>query len=309
MKLKKLLNGIFDSSLDEDIQDFEVNGVYCDSRKVQSDGIFLAMQGENSKGSDYLEDVFNKGVKVVFVEKQDYDLFIEEDRYLLVVDDIQKFSRQIIQKFYQNPSQKTRVIGITGTNGKTTVSYLIESILHEAEKSCSVIGTVNYRIGERILPAQNTTPGFFENQRLLADIVNDGVEYCVMEVSSHALVQQRVDLIDFRSAVFTNLTSDHLDYHKTRDNYFSAKAKMFVDLPTESISVINVDDECGRKLFSKTSSEIFTYGIEKNADVMANDIQLDISGTSFKIISPQGDLMIQTFLIGQYNIYNILAAV
>lgn len=185
---------------------------------------------------------------------------------------------------------------------------MIEAILHEAEKDCSVIGTVNYRIGERVLPAINTTPGLVDNQQLLSDIVKEGVEYCVMEVSSHALDQGRTDLIDFSTAVYTNLTSDHLDYHKTIDRYFAAKAKLFINLNIQAKSIINVDDDHGSKLFSKTNSQILTYGIHRNAEVMAHDIQSDISGTEFKLICDEGEVVIRTNLVGNYNVSNILAA-
>ena len=154
-----------------------------------------------------------------------------------------------------NPSNKIKSIGVTGTNGKTTITYLIESIIHAAVKRCGVIGTVNYRIGEKILPSKNTTPGFLDNQRYLAQLVGLGVDYCVMEASSHALDQGRLEGIDFSAGIFTNLTQDHLDYHKDMDNYFKAKSLLFKDLSSKAASIINVDDDYGKRLVPLTKSQ------------------------------------------------------
>jgi len=307
MHLKELLENIYEGKLDPARDYLAIDAINCDSRKVGKNSLFVALKGHQYDGADFIDDAIDKGARVI-VTDENVEPRINGNLYHLQVKEPNQFLRNIAKRFYGNPSSEVHTMGITGTNGKTTIAYLIESILHEAEKSCSVIGTINYRIGEKVLPAINTTPGLLENQRLLSDIVNDGVEYCIMEVSSHALVQGRVDLINYKTAVFTNLTSDHLDYHKTRDNYFAAKTKLFTNLAPDALSVINADDDYGQRLFSKTESQILTYGIRNNAEVMARDIEFDISGTRFKLCSQEGEIVIRTKLVGEYNISNILAA-
>jgi len=219
------------------------------------------------------------------------------------------FLHQVVKRFYGNPSATVRTIGITGTNGKTTVTYLIESILNEDKKKCGVVGTVSYRRDNSIILATQTTPDFVDNQQFLSHLAKENIPYCVIEVSSHALTQERVMGINFCTAVFTNLTSDHLDYHKTKNDYFSAKAKLFTPLQSSSSAVINADDLYGRQLFSMTKAKILSYGISRQADVMAKDIQLNISGSSLVITYRNDEIAVNSKLIGIYNVYNILASV
>lgn len=308
MKLSELIDGIYNGQLEQRFRQMDISSICCDSRKTEKESLFVALKGPTVDGAQFVPEAIEKGAIAVVVDNDSQGKLNHKNVCLMTVDDTKGFIRKIAQKFYAHTANDVKVIGITGTNGKTTVAYLVESILHEAERSCSVIGTVNYRIGEKVLPAQNTTPGFLDNQQLLSQIAQEGTEYSIMEVSSHALDQGRIDLIDFKTAVLTNLTSDHLDYHKTRDNYFAAKAQLFEGLSADATSVINADDVYGRRLFSKTESQIMTYAIKKNADVMAQDIKLDISGTSFKLVCPEGEVLLRTNLVGDYNVYNILAA-
>lgn len=201
-----------------------------------------------------------------------------------------------------------KVAGITGTNGKTTVTYLIEAILKEAGFIPGVIGTINYRFRGRVIPAKNTTPGPLELQSMLNDMLKEGVGYCAMEVSSHALDQGRTVGIKFHSAVFTNLTQDHLDYHKTLTNYFNAKSRLFKDMERGSFAVINEDDRYARKLKKITDAETITYGIDNRAEVLAKKIHFDARLTKFLLVSPQGQTDIVSLLIGKHNIYNMLAS-
>ena len=308
MRLNQLLQGLQFDPLDSHFLDLEIETICCDSRKAIKNSLFVAVAGVASDGADFIEMAIERGACVVVTSKKSPDHARYSNICFVYVTDARACLRDITIRFYDNPSKKLRVIAVTGTNGKTTITYLIESILHQAEKICGIIGTVNYRIGENVLPAGNTTPGFLEIQQLLARMVDQGSEYCVMEVSSHALDQGRVEGIDFRTAIFTNLTSDHLDYHHTRENYFAAKAKLFIGLSSESCAVINADDVYGRKLFSKTKANIITYGIDREADVMAKNIEMDLAGTKFKIVCPEGEVIIRTKLVGKYNISNILAA-
>ena len=308
MTLKELTEGLPVRGLSPEKETVPVTHLSSDSRKVKTGSLFVALPGTTTDGARFIEDAVERGAGIIVSST----LVAPEKRragiLYLCTEDPGYFLRQIALRFFHNPSKDIRVIGVTGTNGKTTVTFLLEAILHEAEHSCSVIGTVNYRIGEHILPAQNTTPGFLDTQELLAAIRDDGVEYCLIEVSSHALDQGRVDHVDFKVAVFTNLTSDHLDYHQTRQNYFEAKAKLFRELSPEATAVINADDDYGPKLFSRTKANIITYGLHKNADVRAADIQLELSGTTFKLITREGEMMMRTPLVGEFNISNILAA-
>jgi UDP-N-acetylmuramoyl-L-alanyl-D-glutamate--2,6-diaminopimelate ligase len=283
----------------------------------------VALAGTKFNGRDFIKDAAAQGARVIVCchpEAKPKDLkapldssplglrMTTDNVCVLEVDDPKYFLCCIGQRFFGNPSDKIKSIGVTGTNGKTTITYLIESIINAAAKRCGLIGTVNYRIGEKILPAKNTTPGFLDNQRYLAQLADLGVDYCVMEASSHALDQGRLEGIHFSAGIFTNLSQDHLDYHKTMENYFKAKALLFMGLSSDSVSIINVDDAYGRRLLSMALSRKLTYAIDTPADVSAQNIIYHLSGSHFEIIYPEGRLKIHTRFIGKHNIYNILAA-
>ena len=269
MRLSELINGIYKKPLPAAYQDLDILTVSCDSREDQKDGLFVALAGVKFNGQDFIRDAVQKGAKVVVKQLSGDDMDILNSVCVLEVEEPKYFLHAIGQRFYGNPSRRIKSIGVTGTNGKTTITYLIESIIHAAARSCGVIGTVNYRIGEKILPSKNTTPGFLDNQRYLAQLVSLGVDYCVMEASSHALHQGRLEGIDFSAAIFTNLTQDHLDYHKDMEEYFRAKSLLFKGLSSTAASIINVDDTYGRRLVPMTKSKIFTYAIDHPADVRA----------------------------------------
>jgi len=309
MRLGELLKDIYDGEIQAPYRQWDIPSISSDSRKVQKDSLFIALNGSTFNGADFIDEAIDKGAKVIVMGREKRAKALRSDICYLHVHDTDQFLREICKHFYGNPSQNIRTIGITGTNGKTTVTYLVESVLSQADRSCSVIGSVNYRIGSKTLPSQNTTPGFLDNQQFLFHLVDEGVQYCVMEVSSHALDQGRVDGIDFNRAVFTNLTSDHLDYHQTKDDYFAAKTQLFTNLAAGECAILNLDDVCGQELVSMTESKVMTYGIENNANVMAEDIELSLSGLQFTLISPKGKVNMQSRLIGRHNIYNILAAV
>jgi len=310
MRLDELLQNIYIGEIKMPFKRINILSINCDSRKIGKEEMYIALKGAQYDGNDFVEEAIDKGASVVVAGKDSKFLRTENtDVCYLAVDDTKDFLKKVIKRFYGDPSRQVKIIGITGTNGKTTVAYLIESVLNEDQKSCGVIGTVNYRKNNTIVSATQTTPDFVDNQKFLADLAQQNIPYCVMEVSSHALTQDRVYGIHFSAGVFTNLTSDHLDYHKTRENYFASKAKLFSNLAPDSTAVINGDDLYGRKLCLMTEAQVMTYGIEQKSDVMAKDVQLNISGSHFTLISSNGKIEIQTKLIGMYNIYNILAAV
>ena len=307
MRLSELINGIYTKPLPASFQDFEVLTISCDSREEQKDGLFVALPGFKFDGRDFIKDAVARGARVI-VKQSKSSAIIPDNVCVLDVDDPKYFLHCIGPRFYGNPSDRIKSIGVTGTNGKTTVTYLIESIIHAAAKRCGVIGTVNYRIGAKIIPSKNTTPGFLDNQRYLAQLAGLGIDYCVMEASSHALDQGRLEGIHFSAVIFTNLTQDHLDYHKTMDNYFKAKSLLFKNLSSTATAVINVDDEYGRRIGPLTNSKVITYAMDRPADVRAQNITYHLSGSQLEIVFPKGKIKIDTRFIGKHNIYNILAA-
>lgn len=309
MKLKILLEGVFPGKVEERFLNWDIAAISTDSRKIEPGTLFVALKGRSFNGADFIEKAIALGARVILSDtkisaqhKKDHICYLESNK-------LDSLLRQLTLRFYDDPSRKVKVVGITGTNGKTTVSYLMEAICQKNNQSCGVIGTINCRLGEVIKSSPNTTPSLVENQQLLALMHEKGADYCVMEVSSHALDQGRTDLIQFSAAIFTNLTSDHLDYHQTREKYFLAKSLLFTHLSTEAYAIINIDDPYGQKLVSRTPAKVISYGIDNNAQVKASDIEISISGNKFKLMTPQGERTVRSPLVGRYNIYNVLAAV
>jgi len=215
----------------------------------------------------------------------------------------------LARNFYRDPSKYIKIIGVTGTNGKTTITYLLEDIFKNANFKTGVIGTINYRVGENVMDSeQRTTPDPLTLNKLLRDMIEQSIPYCFVEVSSHGLEQGRVEDIKFAGGVFTNLTHEHLDYHKTVENYLKAKLKLFENLSQDSYAVINNDSRYRDELISRVDAKIITYGIEKESDVMAKDLRLDLNGVRCRIHAEDDVIDIKTSLIGKHNVYNILAA-
>ncbi|MDP2927376.1 MAG: UDP-N-acetylmuramoyl-L-alanyl-D-glutamate--2,6-diaminopimelate ligase [Candidatus Omnitrophota bacterium] len=291
------------------IAGLEIKGIVCNSKEVKKGFLFVAIKGNCQNGNLYIKEAAAKGASIVAVEKKLPQIKIPAEVKLLVVDDCRKFFAQATHKFYGAPSNKIKVVGITGTNGKTTISYLIEGMAKESGDDCGVIGTINYRFKGRIIVAKNTTPGPGQLQGLLRKMHMQKIKYCAMEVSSHALDQERVAGIDFSHAIFTNLTQDHLDYHKTEENYFLAKAKLFCALPPTARAIINNDDKYANRIKRLTKARILTYGIKNKSNVMAKKINFGMHSTEFSLVAPGINIRIKTKLVGRYNIYNILAAV
>jgi UDP-N-acetylmuramoyl-L-alanyl-D-glutamate--2,6-diaminopimelate ligase len=309
MKAQQLIDSLSPGNAYPDFEDFAVKGITCNSKKVLDNFIFVAIKGTHVDGHGFIQEAIDRGAKIIVTQSTVHSLQSTKKIVFIKVNDTRKALAKLAAEFYGHPSKKIKVIGITGTNGKTTVTYLIEALLKEAGFAPAVIGTVNYRFKERTIPSQNTTPGPCELQSLLADMVKENIDYCLMEVSSHALSQDRTEGINFHSAIFTNLTQDHLDYHKTLENYFQTKAKLFQDISPNAFVVINNDNEYGRRLKELIhSSEIITYGIEHQADVMARNIKCDISHTEFILTAMKKKINFKTSLIGRHNVYNILAS-
>ncbi len=290
------------------IIDLEIKGITANSKEVKKGFLFVAIKGSRIDGHRFLREAARRGAAMAVTESKILPAHLPGGMAVVTVDNCRKFFAQAADKFYGSPSAKIKVSGITGTNGKTTVAYLIEAIAKEAGQACGVIGTINYRFKGKLIKAKNTTPAAGQLQELLLRMHQAKVRYCAMEVSSHALDQERVGGIDFRQGIFTNLTQDHLDYHKNLEDYFQAKAKLFSSLKPQAWAVVNHDDPYGRRLKSLTGARIWTYGIKQKSDLMAKNIQLSITGTEFSLVTAQRSLRVKTRLIGRHNIYNILAA-
>ncbi len=288
----------------------DVRAVVCDSRQVRPGALFVALPGRRTDGLRYVDEAVARGAVAVVTEAP---AVTPRDVAHIRVEDARRALAEIACAFHGNPSRDLAVVGITGTNGKTTVGYLARNLLEAAGLAPGLVGTVAYEVGRRVIPAARTTPEAPELQDLLAQIVRAGGRAAVMEVSSHALAQQRVWGIDFDVAVFTNLTGDHLDYHGTMERYFEAKALLFQGLgrmEKPGVAVVNLDDPWGRRLLETPGAwaRTWTYGEHPAADVRALDVELGPAGTRFRLVTPAGDALIRSPLLGRFNVSNALAA-
>src|SRR3984893_15989929 len=287
-----------------------VSSVEYDSRRVRPGCVFVAMRGESSDGNRFIDQAIQAGAVAVVTDSAK-----EEPRPNVgwaVVPSGRRALARLSANFYKRPAERIAVTGITGTNGKSTTAFLLESILTAAGRKSALIGTIEYHVAGKTLPAPHTTPEALELSHILNQALGQGATETVMEVSSHALEQQRVYGIPFDVAVFTNLTRDHLDYHRTMEEYFSSKQVLFEGCGTEAprAAVLNTDDEYGQtlaKISKKRSSEVLTYGLCKG-DFHAERVEITPRGTRFDLRTPKGTIPLFSPLIGKVNVYNILAA-
>ncbi|MDD5258702.1 MAG: UDP-N-acetylmuramoyl-L-alanyl-D-glutamate--2,6-diaminopimelate ligase [bacterium] len=318
MLLREVLAIIDVQHISGTVDSVEVNGVTYDSRKVQNKHnryIFVCIEGFKESGTKYIAQALEKGaVAIVSQEKPAMDIKVP----FIQVDNARSALAKIAAKIYNYPSDKLKVIGITGTNGKTTITYLLEAILQEHGQHTGVLGTIEYRLGQKVLPAPTTTPQASDLQEFLAEMVKQKFDYVVMEVSSHALELNRTEGCEYDTAVFTNLTRDHLDFHKDFEHYLAAKAKLFTGLgsnqrkKSKTSAVINIDDPAGAKIVQLIPAgvEVFTYGFnEKNAFLKGEEIALFPGKTTFSCLINQKKYQVQLNLTGKHNAYNALAAI
>jgi UDP-N-acetylmuramoyl-L-alanyl-D-glutamate--2,6-diaminopimelate ligase len=314
MILKDLLYGCnflnYPRSLDGDI-----TSIAYDSRKVSEGYLFVAIKGETHDGHDFITHAGEKGAVAVVGERDSKSM----KNVYIRVENSRKALACISRNFYGTPSEHLTLVGVTGTNGKTTTTYILKSVLQCWGKSVGLIGTINYMIGKKVYEASHTTPESLEFHGLLRDMLSSGCTYVISEVSSHALEQYRVDGAVFKVAIFTNLTRDHLDFHKTMENYFRAKERLFrALLDKDGISVINFDDPYGKRLISELGDasgghhseqrRMVTYGLEEGADIVAREIQISSEGVKFKISFRGRTYDISSSLMGLHNVYNIMSA-
>ncbi|MDD5669236.1 MAG: UDP-N-acetylmuramoyl-L-alanyl-D-glutamate--2,6-diaminopimelate ligase [Candidatus Omnitrophica bacterium] len=308
MRLCQLLQSLDTYKAAVPVRDVPVKGITAYSKDVKPGFVFVALKGAQANGSDFIRDALKRGAGVIISESE-APVFLKNEKVQFIrIKNGRKAVGCLARAFFGNPSKKIKITGITGTNGKTTISYLIEALLKKNGNIPGIIGTVNYRFKNTVIVSHNTTPGPVELQAMLKRMSDEGVDHVAMEVSSHALDQERTVGIDFSSCIFTNLTQDHLDYHGTLENYFQAKVKLFRNARPGAYAIINNDDPYGMRLRRLSSFRVFTYGIEHKADFMAKDIRMDLEGTEFIFVLPRNEIRIKTKLIGRHNVYNVLAA-
>jgi UDP-N-acetylmuramoyl-L-alanyl-D-glutamate--2,6-diaminopimelate ligase len=288
----------------------EVSSVEYDSRRVKPGSVFVAVRGESSDGNRFIDQAIQAGAVAVVTDSS-----TEKPRdgvAWAVVPHGRRALARVGANFYKRPAERIAITGITGTNGKSTTAFLVEAILTAAGRKSALIGTIEYHVAGKVYPAPHTTPEALELERILSEALGQGATEAVMEVSSHALAQQRVYGVPFDVAVFTNLTRDHLDYHQTMEEYFAAKRVLFEGCGTDAprVAVTNLDDEYGAKLaqFSrKRSALVLTYGWERG-DFHAENVDIAPRGTRFDLITSKEKIAVFSPLIGRVNVYNILAA-
>jgi UDP-N-acetylmuramoyl-L-alanyl-D-glutamate--2,6-diaminopimelate ligase len=309
MELRELLEGVEIRKITGETLK-EIEGVAYHSNQVKRGFLFVAIRGMEVDGHQFIGEAIQRGAEVVLLEKEREI----SHRTMIVVPNSRQALAKISSNFYGNPSSQVRLIGITGTNGKTTTTYLLESIFKKAGYSVGVIGTINYRFGQRTTPASNTTPESLDLQRILWEMVKEGVSHVIMEVSSHGLDLDRVFGCQFDGVIFTNITAEHLDYHKNLNHYFESKKKLFSEslvksLKTGRFAVTNHDDPRGEEIVERIDLSVIRYGLRPSCDISADQVRSTFEGLSCRIKAPKGEFSIHSKLIGEFNVYNILAAV
>ncbi|URN95185.1 MAG: UDP-N-acetylmuramoyl-L-alanyl-D-glutamate--2,6-diaminopimelate ligase [Candidatus Pristimantibacillus lignocellulolyticus] len=310
MKLEQLINKLLFTHIIGDV-DVEVAGIHNDSRAIKDNDMFVCTKGAKENGHDYIPQAIANGAKIIVIQDKQ-EQYVEGITYILVPD-TGKAASIMVDEFYGSPTHQLKLIGVTGTNGKTTTTNLIEHILTYHQHKTGVIGTIEIRYPGYQEEAKLTTPLCYELQRYFYNMKQADVDYAVMEVSSHSLDLGRVHGCRFKTAVFTNLTQDHLDYHVTMEAYGEAKGLLFAQLGNDyeqaSYAVLNSDDPWSERYARKTSAQIITYGLGEDALVRATNINITAAGTSFTLTTPLGELELSTKLIGKFNVYNLLAAI
>jgi len=305
MKLKNLLAGVpflhFSGKEDNEIQ-----GISYSSKTIKLDYLFAALKGEKADGLDFIDEALEKGAGAVLSEKP---APLNFKKSWIQVSDAREALALCSANFYSHPSKELKVIGITGTKGKTTITYLLEEILKESHLSPGVIGTISYRGPNIKISAKRTTPEAPDLQRMMREMLDHGATHCLMEVSSHSLELKRVVGIGFDVVVFTNLSGEHLDYHHTMERYFEAKKKLFYLKPDKRIAVINSDDFWGEKLISELRMGIITYGLKPPAMIHVEKFTLSEKGIELQAKFPTGGMTVSSPLLGKPNLYNILASI
>ncbi len=309
MNLSTVLDGVEVKKIAGEIQK-EIEGIAYHSQQVRKNFLFVALRGMETDGHHFIHEAIQRGAEAILLEEGD----AVSGRTTIFVPNSRQALARVASNFYGDPSADLCLIGVTGTNGKTTTSFLIESIFRKAGFSAGLIGTIHYRYGQKVIPALNTTPESLDLQRILREMVEEGISHVVMEVSSHGLDLERVFGCHFDGAVFTNFTSDHLDYHQTLERYFASKRKLFAESlrkssKTKRFAVTNADDPKGEEIVRGVELPVLRYGLTRPCDVSATDVSLSFEGLSCEVRTPKGRFPLRSRLTGRFNLSNILAAV
>ena len=296
MKLRELLPGV-----ESKFENIDIKGVTCNSKEVQEGFAFICINGTNVDGHKFAASAVQSGAAVIVCER---DLGLENQ---IIVDDTHAAYADMSANWFGNPASKIKLVGVTGTNGKTSVVYMLKAILEKAGNKIGVIGTIQNMVGDKIISSNNTTPGAYELNALLAQMVDEGCRYAVMEVSSHALDQKRIHNLSFEVAAFTNLTQDHLDYHITMDNYFLAKTKLFTMSKT---AVVNVDDAYGKKLVDMISGKVVSFSVKQDSSTYtAKEVFYKPDSVKYQMVGYNFINKIRVGTGGKFTVYNSLCAV
>jgi UDP-N-acetylmuramoyl-L-alanyl-D-glutamate--2,6-diaminopimelate ligase len=311
MELTQLLNSLHVVQVTGEVQRRDVADIVYDSRKVQKNSVFVAIKGYKTDGHKFLQDALNKGAVAVVVEDDNSipdELITHSKIAKLVVNNSRIALAELSKGFYKDPTSKLKLIGITGTNGKTTSTFILKNILQSAGYKTGLVGTIANYVGDVKVDSKLTTPESNDLNRFFYDMIEAGCSHAIMEVSSHSLVLNRVYGLDFSAAIFSNITSDHLDFHQTFDEYLKAKKLLFDGLSPNSFAIINSDDGAAQELVKDCKAKIITYGIANNSDYQIKNINYDLNGTNFTITNKNVDYKIHIALIGTFNAYNAASA-
>ena len=300
MKLSSLISDINDIKIIKGDIDIEIKGIAYDSRNVEQGYVFVCISGFKTDGHNYVAEAVNKGAVAVIIER---DMEINQNIAVIKISDTRIALALMSAAYFGYPAENIKLIGVTGTNGKTTTTYLIKSILENAGFNIALIGTISNIICQRETPSKRTTPESYDLQEMFSEMRN--TDYCIMEVSSHSLELNRVAGCVFNSGIFTNLTRDHLDFHGTFENYLNAKLKLFKQ---SKMPIINIDDEYSNEIRSKIGIDAMTYSVNKDADVKAEDVEITSKYSKFKLVYDHKSVLINLPMPGRFNVYNALAA-
>lgn len=308
MKIKKLLKDLPEAQI-KGSKEVEITGICINSKVIAPGNLFIAKKGLANDGSQYIQEAIEAGAVAIVTDMYDPSL---KDITQIIHPNINFLESYLAAHYYQYPSNDLFIVGITGTNGKTTTSFLVKYLLDTLKSPCGLIGTIEYILGKNRYQATRTTPDVVSNHKMLREMVMQECLSAVMEVTSHALDQGRVNHIEFDVAIFTNLTLDHLDYHKSMENYAAVKSKLFTSLNTKAapskLAVVNVDNPWHAKMIEDCQAPILTYGIDQPADLRATEIHLSATGTTFKVTYKGKTVSCKTDMVGRFNVYNNLAA-
>jgi UDP-N-acetylmuramoyl-L-alanyl-D-glutamate--2,6-diaminopimelate ligase len=302
MKFSELIKNI--SSVKTQCEkDFEVEGLTYDSRNVKNNFVFFAIKGFKMDGNKFIDTAVQNGAKAV-VSSENVSL----NNYV-ITNDVRQAMAEMSCAFYDNPSHKLNLIGVTGTNGKTTTTYLLKKIFETSGYTTGLMGTIDYLFGDKKVGSKLTTPESIEINYMLNEMVRAKITHCIMEVSSVALELKRVHGLKFKAGIFTNLTSEHLDFHENMTNYYTAKKILFDELPAESIAISNKDDSYGENILSDCKAPKYFYSIQNQSDFKAENISIDTAGLEFNVNINNSKYYFETSLTGKFNVYNCLAAI